>query len=304
VPGGNWSLTRKKRTLEERARITAIVRAFFVERGFLEITTPHRIPTNAPETHIDPIPSGDWQLHTSPELCMKRLLAAGYERVFQICPCWREGERGNRHLPEFTLLEWYEAGVDYRKLMTDCEELFLTLVPEGILHYQGKAIRLDRPWERLSVADAFLRHASVPMDEALAKGRFDEIVALEIEPQLGRERPLILYDYPVEKAALARRKPGNHRLAERFEFYICGLELANGFSELNDAVEQRRRFDAEETKRSRAGRPPRPLPENFLAELPAMPEAAGIALGFDRLIMLLTNAETIDEVVAFTTDML
>ena len=275
-----------------------------MERGFLEVATPHRIPANAPEAHIYPVPSGDWQLHTSPELCMKRLLAAGFERLFQICPCWRENERGSRHLPEFTLLEWYEAGVDYRKQMTDCEELFRSLVPKDILHYQGEKVDLTRPWERLSVTDAFTRYASISMVEALKKKRFDEIVALEIEPQLARRRPLFLYDYPVEKAALARKKPGNPQLAERFELYLGGLELANGFSELSDAAEQRRRFETEETDRRLAGRPPRPLPEKFLAELMAMPEAAGIALGFDRLIMLLTNAGKIDEVVAFTPDIL
>ncbi|MBN2427463.1 MAG: EF-P lysine aminoacylase GenX [Deltaproteobacteria bacterium] len=304
VSAGNWKLALKKSNLAERARITTNIRVFFVERSFLEVSTPHRIPTNAPEIHINPIPSGDWQLHTSPELCMKRLLAAGYERLFQICPCWRQDELGSRHLPEFTLLEWYEAGADYRKQMTDCEELLCALVPGNVLIYQGREVILTRPWERLSISDAFSRYASISMDDALVKDRFDEIIALEIEPHLGIDKPLFLYDYPVEKAALAREKPGNAKVAERFELYVCGLELANGFSELNDAAEQRLRFEREETARRRTGRPPRPLPEKFLAELSAMPQAAGIALGLDRLIMLLTNAEKIDEVVAFTPEML
>lgn len=304
VSAGNWKLALKKSNLAERARITTNIRVFFVERSFLEVSTPHRIPTNAPEIHINPIPSGDWQLHTSPELCMKRLLAAGYERLFQICPCWRQDELGSRHLPEFTLLEWYEAGADYRKQMTDCEELLCALVPGNVLIYQGREVILTRPWERLSISDAFSRYASISMDDALEKDRFDEIIALEIEPHLGIDKPLFLYDYPVEKAALAREKPGNAKVAERFELYVCGLELANGFSELNDAAEQRLRFEREETARRRTGRPPRPLPEKFLAELSAMPQAAGIALGLDRLIMLLTNAEKIDEVVAFTPEML
>jgi lysyl-tRNA synthetase class 2 len=302
--GGNWNLTRKKRTLGERARITAEIRALFIERGFLEITTPHRIPTNAPELHIEPVPSGDWQLHTSPELCMKRLLAAGYERVFQICPCWRQNERGSKHLPEFTLLEWYEAGADYRRQMDDCEELLNFLTPAGLLRFQGRKISLSRPWQRLSVAEAFERYGAMTVNEALAEDCYDTIMALDIEPRLGFDGPLFLYDYPLEKGALARKNGKNQPLVERFELYICGLELANGFSELNDAAEQRRRFESEETLRRSDGRPPRPLPEKFLLELAAMPEAAGIALGLDRLIMILTDAATIDEVVAFTPDML
>jgi elongation factor P--(R)-beta-lysine ligase len=300
----NWLLSRKKRNLEERARITAAIRAFFVKRGFLEIETPHRIPANAPEAHIDAVLSTGWQLHTSPELCMKRLLAAGYERLFQICRCWREGERGTKHLPEFTLLEWYETGADYRKQMVDCEDLFCSLIPEGALHYQGEKIDLSPPWERLTVAEAFSRYASISADKALKNGRFDEIIALQIEPELGKGKPLFLYDYPVEKAALARKKPGNPQFGERFELYMFSLELANGFSELTDAKEQRKRFEQEEAQRRLNGKPASPLPEKFLAELAAMPEAAGIALGLDRLVMLLTDAAEIDDVVAFTAEML
>jgi len=301
---GNWTLARKRPRLEQRARIVQMVRSFFVERDYLEVETPHRVPGNAPEAHIDAVTSDGWFLHTSPELCMKRLLAAGYPRLFQICRCWRAGERGGRHLPEFAMLEWYAAGCDYHQLMAECETLLAVLVPAGSLGYQGRAIDLTPPWERLTVAKAFERYASLSLTEALATGRFDEIIALEIEPFLGLQSPTFLLEYPTELAALARRHPHRPQVAERFELYIAGLELANAFSELTDPVEQRRRFTVEEAARQAAGKPPYPSPEPFLRELAAMPEAAGIALGLDRLVMLLTGADTIDEVVAFTPELL
>ncbi len=300
----NWALAKKRPRLEERARIVQAVRSFFIGHGYLEVETPHRVPGNAPEAHIDAVASDGWFLQTSPELCMKRLLAAGYPKLFQICRCWRADERGGRHLPEFAMLEWYAAECDYRHLMTECEALFAALVPDGLLEYQGRTIELTPPWERLTVAEAFERHGSLSLAEALAEDRFDEIISLEIEPQLGLKCPTFLMEYPGELAALARRHPHRPEVAERFELYIAGLELANAFSELTDPVEQRRRFVAEEAVRQAAGKPPYPSPENFLQDLSAMPEAAGIALGLDRLIMLLTGAATIDEVVAFTPEML
>jgi len=291
----NWALGRKRQRLEERARIVQTIRAFFVTRGYLEVETPYRIPANAPEGHIDAVASDEWFLHTSPELCMKRLLAAGYERLFQICRVWRKGERGARHVPEFTLLEWYRAGFDYTALMDDCEQLFAGLAPTGKLCRNGRCVDLAPPWERLTVRDAFSRYGSLSVDEALATGRFDEVIALEIEPRLGLEKPAFLTEYPAEHAALARKKPGNPAVAERFELYIAGLELANAFSELTDPVEQRERFAAEENARRDAGKAPYSSPEKFLKELEAMPEAAGIALGVDRLVMLLSGAETIEK---------
>jgi len=296
----NWGLARKRQRLEQRARIVKAIRAFFVGAGFLEVETPHLLPGNAPELHIDPVAAGEGFLHTSPELCMKRLLAAGYRQIFQLCRCWRRGERGARHLPEYTMLEWYRAGCDYHALMDDCEALLRRLVPAGRLTWQGETIRLDQPWERLTVRAAFARYASIGLEQALAAGRFDEAMALEIEPRLGRERPTFLYEYPAACAALARKKPGVPELAERFELYIAGLELANAFSELTDPQEQRQRFVREEEARRRMGKVPLPLPEKFLAELGALESAAGIALGVDRLVMLLTGAASIDEVVAFT----
>jgi lysyl-tRNA synthetase class 2 len=301
---GNWALTRKRPRLEQRARIVQMIRAFFNAREYLEVETPQRLPGNAPEAQIDAMTSADWFLHTSPELCMKRLLAAGYENLFQICHCWRDGERGKRHLPEFTMLEWYAIDCDYRRLMDECEILLRALVPKGKINYQDQTIDLNQPFERITVAEAFDRYASLGLVEALETDRFDELLTLEVEPHLGRERPTFLIEYPSELAALARCHPDRPQVAERFELYIAGLELANAFSELTDATEQRRRFETDEAERRAAGKPPYPVPEKFLAELVAMPEAAGIALGLDRLVMLLTDAETIDEVVAFTPELL
>ncbi|MEW6486524.1 MAG: EF-P lysine aminoacylase EpmA [Thermodesulfobacteriota bacterium] len=283
---------RPLRNLELRARVLQGVRAFFAEGGFLEVETPHRIPANAPEPHIDAVPSGEWYLHTSPELAMKRLLAAGYPRIFQICRCWREGERGERHLPEFTMLEWYRAHADYRALMEDCE---------GLLGFLGFAAGAKPPWPRIAVAEAFRRWAGTTPEEALEAGSFDELVAFRVEPALASlGTPVFLVDYPGPCAALARRKPGRQELAERFELYAGGLELANGFSELTDPAEQRERFEVDRGARLRSGRDPYPVPEPFLRDLARMPPSAGIALGVDRLVMLLAGAGTIDEVVAFS----
>ena len=298
----NWALSRKRQTLTERARIIQNIRSFFIDRGYLEVETPHRIPANAPEPHIDAVASGACALHTSPELAMKRMLAAGYEQLFQICRVWRDGERGQFHLPEFTLLEWYRSGIDYNALMNECMELLFVLVPEGKLYREGRTIELAMPWQKLTVAEAFAQHASMGLNEALASNCFEEILTSEVEPHLGKEKPTFLTEYPSSLAALARTKPGEPQVAERFELYIDGLELANAFSELTDAEEQRRRFEEDEELRRTAGKTPYPLPEKFLAELATMPEAAGIALGLDRLIMLITDATKIDEVVAFTPD--
>src|SRR3990170_2029969 len=158
----NWQLAFRRKVLHQRARIVQTIRLFFTDRGYLEVETPHRIPTPAPESHIDAVPSGKWFLHTSPELCMKRMLAAGYEKIFQICRCWREGERGSRHVPEFTLLEWYRSGCDYRQLMVECEALIRTIAGSASLghkvFYKGQDIDLTEPWERISVKEVFDRY--------------------------------------------------------------------------------------------------------------------------------------------------
>jgi lysyl-tRNA synthetase class 2 len=294
----------KLANLERRAAVVHLIREFFSGHGYLEVETPLRIPAPLPEAHIEVIPADGWVLQPSPELCMKRLLAEGCEKIFQICKCFRKAERGRRHLPEMTMLEWYAAGQTYADLMNGCEEL-IRRIARGlgigdILNYQGLTVALSPPWPRLSVADAFRRFASVSAEEALAEGRFDEIMGLEIEPSLGRERPIFLIDYPAEKASLARLKPGQPEVAERFELYIGGLELCNGFSELNDAAEQRRRFAAEREMIRKAGGAVYPFPEKFLEALAHLPPCAGNALGVDRLVMLFCDAAAIDEVVAFT----
>jgi len=300
----NWTLVRRQGALRARANIIQAIRLFFIHQGYVEVETPHRIPAPAPEAHIDAVPSGSWFLHTSPELCMKRLLAAGYEKIFQICRCWREGERGSQHTPEFTLLEWYRANSDYLGLMEECEALIQrvasTLGLKETLRYRDQTIDLSRPWERLSVDDAFQRYAQIPMKRALVEHCFDEIMAEKIEPRLGRSKPAFLYDYPAERAALARLKEGDPTHAERFELYIGGLELANAFSELIDPEEQRNRFLSEQAYRRSLSKPSSPLPEKFLTELKTMPPAAGIALGVDRLVMVMLDAHIIDDVVAFT----
>ena len=234
---------------------------------------------------------------------MKRLLAAGYPRIFQICRCWRQGERGSRHIPEFTMLEWYRAGVDYQGLMDETEALIQSVARRlhrrDRLAYGGKTISLASPWPRIAVGEAFARYAHTTMAAGLEQDRFDEIMVRDIEPQLGLDKPAFLYDYPAERGSLARLRADDPSLAERFELYIAGLELANGFSELNDAAEQRTRFLHEEARRRAQGKRPYPLAEKFLEELRDMPASAGIALGVDRLVMLFAGAATIDDVVAF-----
>jgi len=294
----NWALARKQELLAERARIIQAIRAFFVESGFLEVETPHRISANAPEPHIDAVACGEQWLQTSPELAMKRLLAAGYGDIFQICRVWREHERGARHLPEFTMLEWYRPHADYLKLMDDCEQLLLRLVPAQKIIWQQQEIDLAPPWPRLTVDEAFKRYAACSATEALQENRFEEILTADVEPALAPQ-PLFLIDYPAPLAALARTKPGNPQVAERCELYIGGLELANGFSELTDPGEQRSRFEKDEAERRRTGKTPNPLPEKFLEELYNMPQSAGIALGIDRLVMLITDSSDINDVVAF-----
>jgi lysyl-tRNA synthetase class 2 len=300
----NWSLSRKHDTLAARAAIINEIRMFFVEGGYLEVETPLLIPAPAPESHIDAIPVDSRFLHTSPEICMKRLLAAGFKRIFQLCHCWRSDERGGRHLPEFTMLEWYRSDSDYMNLMEDCESLVQKVArATGLgdrIVFKGKGIDLRPPWERISVRDAFRRYGGISMEQALTQGLFDEIMVSEIEPRLGLDKPVFIYDYPAERGALARLKDDDQSLAERFELYIGGLELANAFSELTDHLEQHGRFQAEQEFRRSKGKTVYPLPDKFLAELPAMPPSAGIALGIDRFVMVLLDKSSIDEVVAFT----
>ena len=300
----NYRQSQIKKNLQLRAGVIQAVRSFFTERQYLEVDTPIRIPAPAPEAHIDAVASEDCYLQTSPELCMKQLLAAGYSRIFQICKCFRNKERGRKHLPELTMLEWYRAGGNYTDLMDDCQELIGFIAGQttgnNILGYQGQSIRLDPPWTRMSVDEAFRRYAFMALEEALAKNCFEEVMVNEIEPNLGATRPLFLYDYPASLGALARLKPANRLVAERFELYIAGIELCNGFSELTDPVEQRQRFESEQNIRNALHKPLYPMPQSFLTSLKDMPAAGGNALGLDRLVMLFADTTEIDDVVAFT----
>ena len=296
------------RNLRTRSLVIQLTRDFFHQNGYLEVETPIMGPAVIPEAHIEPVPAGFGSpshfLQASPELYMKRLLARGLPKIFQICKCFRGNERGNRHLPELTLLEWYGTHETYEDLMNQCQGL-MRHIAAGLglgtrLTFRDTAIDLSRDFERLTVARAFRQYGSQTMEQALASGRFDEIVSFEIEPCLGLDRPCFLKDYPAPMASLARSKPDNPDLAQRFELYAAGIELANGFTELTDPQTQRERFEKENKIRTGLGMAPLPLPEKFLSDLASMPDAAGIALGLDRLVMFFCNADSIDEVVAFT----
>jgi lysyl-tRNA synthetase class 2 len=297
-------MPKLKKHLKLRADIIRSMRSFFYKKGYLEVETPLRIPAPAPEAFIDAVETGDFFLQTSPELCMKRLLSSGYKRIFQICRCFRQNERGPLHLPEFTMLEWYTANSNYLDMMEQCEDLIRKITRDtgvgGQIEYQGKKISLAHPWDRMSVAQAFEKFSSVSMQTALEQDMFDEIIGLEIEPNLGLDKPLFLYDYPASSGALAKLKPDNSNLAERFELYISGIELCNAFSELTDPDEQRERFEHAIRVRRLSGKKEYPMPGKFLDALHVMPESSGNALGVDRLVMLFADTAEIDDVVAFT----
>ncbi len=308
ITDDRFILARKRAALQFRASLIQNIRLFFINNNFLEIETPLRIPAPAPEEHIEALRSGEWFLQTSPEICMKRLLAAGYTHIFQISKCFRESERGKLHLPEFTMLEWYVAGFDYQQLMNQCEEMIIRVATDlgfaPSLVWQSRQINMASPWERITVQEAFKKYATVTLDKALNGNNFDEILVEHIEPNLGIACPTFLYDYPAKMGALARLKQSDKSVAERFELYIGGLELANGFSELTDAREQRDRFVEAQRIRAAKNYAAYPLPEKFLSALDNLPASAGIALGIDRLAMLFTGAANIDDVVAFPPEIL
>lgn len=292
-------MTNRDKNLYLRADIIRAIREFFNSRDFLEVETPLRIPANAPEEFIDPYGSDDMFLQTSPEICMKRLLCRGHKKIYQVSRCWRKGERGSRHLPEFTMLEWYRADSDYLDLMNDCDDL-LAYVSTKCGKHSGEQITRAGKAERITVQEAFQRYSKKEMFESVRDNSFYECIVSEIEPALPHSRPVILMDYPAPMASLARLKASDSSVAERFELYLGGLELANGFSELIDPTEQMERFTETNLHRKTGGLPPLPLPEPFLKELDSMPASAGIALGVDRLVMLFCDAEKIDDVVALT----
>lgn len=291
-----------------RSEVSRSIRSFFFERDFLELDAPLLVPAPGQEPYLSPFETTLTGFHgvsrpayltTSPEYSAKKLLAAGVKRLFVLGHAFRDGEEhGGNHQPEFTMLEWYRANADYRALMDDVDDL---------LRFFGRFHELNHETaERLTVAGAFRRYAGLG-ERALLAGspneRYDDwffkIFLTEIEPRLGRERPTILYDYPAPLAALARLKPGDPRYAERFEVYARGLELANAFSELTDASEQRRRLEEEQTLRRALGKPVFPLDEAFLEAVGRLPPCTGIALGVDRLLMLLADTNNIEDVVLF-----
>ncbi|MHC1743828.1 MAG: EF-P lysine aminoacylase GenX [Syntrophobacteraceae bacterium] len=293
--------------LELRSRVIRAVRSYFDAEGFLEVQTPILTRSPAPEAHIDAVATADHGfLVTSPELYMKRLLASGLERIYQITPVFRAGELGRLHHPEFTMLEWYRLGSDYEQLQSDTQAL-LRSVCDAVgrvtaFPYAGRKLSVSEPWERLTVREAFSRYAGWEPGPEPDQDRFDLDLVEKIEPHLGCLSPTFLCEYPADQAALARLKPGDPSVAERFELYWAGIELANGFSELTDPAEQRERFERTLEGRRQDGRPIYPMPEVFLESLARLPACAGIALGIDRLVLILAGEDRLDRVVAFPPD--
>jgi lysyl-tRNA synthetase class 2 len=324
----------RRPALMARNRIRSALRHWFEARDFIEVEAGHLQISPGNETHLHALaadlraPDGSlfrYYLHTSPEFACKKLLAAGERRIFDFARVFRDRERGTLHSPEFTMLEWYRVEEPYDVLMEDCAAV-LRLAAEAsdvnTMRYKDRTADPFATPERITVAEAFAEWAGIDLlattpgghpDRdalaALASGRririadddswsdiFSRILVDRIEPRLGHGRPALLTEYPVHEAALARPKPGDPRVAERFELYACGVELANGFGELTDAREQRRRFIADMDLMQEIYGERYPIDEEFLAALAIMPPASGIALGFDRLVMLMTGAPHIDDV--------
>ena len=302
--GGRFAALRRRAELLDRTR------AWFRAAGFLEVETPLLVASPGTEVHLDPVPATlvpragaaperRW-LITSPELHMKRLLAAGSPPLFQLARVFRDGERGQNHRPEFTMLEWYRPWAPYDALMADCEAWLLALAGSDRIVYQGRAIDLTPPWPRVRFYDALRERAGLVEPERLDPEAQLLAFVERVEQTLGADHPEILLEWPIAMASLARPAPDDPRVAERFELFIAGLELGNAFGELTDAGEQRRRCLAENAERAAQGRPELPLDEAFLTALAeGMPPSAGIAVGVDRVVMLLTDARSIDEVLAF-----
>jgi elongation factor P--(R)-beta-lysine ligase len=300
-------LSQIQANLERRALIYDVIRAFFRNEGFLEVETPLQVPTVAPEKYITPFTVNGWFLSTSPEMHMKRLLAAGYSKIFQICHCFRKSERGQLHNPEFTMLEWYRVGADYMQIIRDTEQLVLALASKlhlgTTIRYQGSDIDLGSPWPRITVREAFLHAAGWDPFVRLDEERFDVDLVEKVIPSFAPNRPTVLMDYPAEMASLARLRTGTPPVAERAEVFIGGLELANAYSELTNAAEQERRFKQEIDSLALKGENNISMPQRFLDAVANLPECGGNALGIDRLVMLFCDAASIDEVIAFPWDM-
>jgi len=321
--------------LRARGRIRAALRGWFEARDFVEVEAAILQTSPGNEAHLHAFsteqvsPAGGCTrryLHTSPEFACKKLLAAGERRIFEFARVFRNRERGALHHPEFTLLEWYRADEPYEALMADCAAL-LALAARAAeaqeFSFRGRRADPFAEPERITVAHAFRHYAGIELLATLSPDRadrdalatqaakqnihladddtwsdiFSRILVERIEPHLGLGQPTLLYEYPTIEAALARRTASDPRVAERFELYACGIELANGFGELTDVAEQRRRFEAEMAEKERVHGERYPIDEEFLAALAVMPPASGIALGFDRLVMLATGAARIEQVI-------
>jgi elongation factor P--(R)-beta-lysine ligase len=322
--------------LVARNAVKRAVRGWFEAEGFVEVEAAalqvspgNEAHLHAFETRMQDTGGGAARamyLHTSPEFACKKLLAAGETRIFDFARVWRNRERGPLHHPEFTMLEWYRAGAPYAALMADCAAILARAARttgRAAFEFRGKAMDPFAPAERLSVAKAFERWAGIDLlasvdarggtdlatlaaaargagvrvaDDDVWSDVFSRVMVEKVEPNLGVGRATILCEYPAAEAALARLSPADPRVAERFELYACGVELANAFAELTDPVEQRRRLDAEMDEKQRVYGERYPIDEDFLDALAVMPPACGAALGFDRLAMLATGAERIEEV--------
>jgi len=320
--------------LMARGQVAAALRAWFAARAFVEVETAALQVSPGNETHLHAFgtdligPDGKRKtlyLRTSPEFACKKLLSAGEPRIFDFARVFRNRERTPLHHPEFTLLEWYRANEAYEILMDDCAALLAEAaraVGATRFSFRGREIDPFAAPERLSVADAFQRYAGIDLPATITCSDgdrvklavmaasagidfaaddnwgdiFSRVLAEKVEPQLGNGRATILYEYPITQAALARPKPGDPKVAERFELYACGVELANAFGELTDVAEQRRRFEAAMAEKQRIHGERYPIDEDFLAALAQMPQASGIALGFDRLVMLAAGAQRIEQV--------
>lgn len=299
-------LIRLKTNMKRRAFIYQVIRDYFNGQGFLEVETPVRSPAIAPEKTIIPVMSEGWFLSISPELYMKRLLAASYDKIFQFSRCFRKEERGRHHNPEFTLLEWYRSGNKYERMMQDTEQLIIKIARElgcgDTIQYRGNTIDLKPPWTRITISEAYKKLAGWDPVVHPDERRFDDDMVFKIIPNLDTHRPIFLIDYPAPMASLARLKPDNPLVAERAEVFIGGLELANAYSELKDKEEQEARFQEEIAIIKREQNRIAPMPEKFLEAISNMPECAGIALGMDRLVMLFCDTDSIAEVMPFTVD--
>lgn len=316
-----WQPSASLDTLRLRAGMLARVRGYFAAEGVVEVETPLLSRATVTDVHLESVPAavagiGPMYLHTSPEYAMKRLLAAGLGDCYQVCHVFRDGERGSRHNPEFTMIEWYRLGLDASGLMDDVEALVAQVIgdlrplPDAERLTYRDAVRslcgIDPMTSTAGELSGALRAHGIDAPPAVLGDRdalLDLLVSTVAGPRLGRSRPTFIYDYPASQAALARIRHGDVPVAERFELYLDGIELANGFHELGDATEQRRRFDADLAQRAATGKPSRPVDERLLAALAhGLPDCAGVALGFDRLVMTALGLDTIDQAMAFTSD--